>query len=220
MPKFNDLMGKTFGRWTVLSLHCKRCVVDGVNIKTKWMCICECGTVRPVESSSLLNGKSPSCGCLTGDRVRTHGMSNHPLYDIWSGIRSRVLNPSDDAYDRYGGRGIGMEPEWVESPSAFIAWVEAELGEKPSKSHSIDRVDNSGGYFKDNVRWADSYAQGSNKRNNRLMTHAGITLTLSQWARVIGVNRTTLRQRLDVLGWSPERALAHEMLTQQAEVFT
>jgi hypothetical protein len=57
MSGFIDLAGRRFGRWTVLALHPRR------DVNVRWLCECDCGTVRPVLGGSLRGGRSTSCGC-------------------------------------------------------------------------------------------------------------------------------------------------------------
>ena len=204
MGKFQDLTGQRFGKWLVLRVsHIRSRVADQ---PTKWLCRCDCGAEVEVYATSLTRGMSTSCGCKMVERSRTHGLSAHPLYDIWAGIRSRILNESDDVYDRYGGRGLAMEPEWQDSPTEFIRWVEDNLGERPSPSHSIDRMENDKGYLKSNIRWATSTQQGRNKRNNHLLTIGDDTRTLSEWSVLTGVQASTIRARLKAR-WPTDKAI-------------
>lgn len=83
------------------------------------------------------------------------------------------------------------------------------MGERPSPEHSIDRIDNNGGYGKDNCRWANKRQQCTNKRTTRLLTYNGETLCIADWARKLGINSRTIRARL-LRGWSAEQALSSE----------
>ena len=98
--------------------------------------------------------------------MTTHGLWQHPLYGVWCGIRKRCLLPSNAAYKNYGGRGITLYEEWIESPVAFISYVEKELGDKPSPEHSLDREDNDGNYEPGNLRWATRQEQADNRRHS------------------------------------------------------
>lgn len=98
--------------------------------------------------------------------------TEHYLYDTWRGMRQRCSLPSMDSYPLYGGRGIGVYPEWAEAPRgreagrgfwAFANWVEENLGERP-EGHTLDRIDTNGNYEPGNLRWADDLTQARNKR--------------------------------------------------------
>jgi hypothetical protein len=102
----------------------------------------------------------------------THGQSNHPVYRIWIDMRSRCLNPSHQSYSDYGGRGITVCQEWIESFETFLN----DVGERPfdppdwtgkTAFYSIDRIDNDRGYEPGNVRWATPAEQQLNKRSAR-----------------------------------------------------
>lgn len=90
-------------------------------------------------------------------------------YTIWVGIRSRTLNVDNPLYPYYGGRGITLCERWND----FATFL-ADVGFRPSASHSLDRIDNNEGYRPDNVRWATRKEQSRNRRNNILIE--GITL--------------------------------------------
>lgn len=87
--------------------------------------------------------------------------TEHPLYNIWTGMKNRCLNPKDDQFSSYGGRGITISDRWL-SFRTFV-W---EIGPRPSKKHSVERINNDAGYCKENCRWATAKEQGANKRNN------------------------------------------------------
>jgi hypothetical protein len=114
-----------------------------------------------------------SCGCWKRERTATivtetrwkdsHGLSKHPFYALWSRIKKRCYNPNAHNYRWYGARGIRMADEWVNDAGAFIAYVEANLGPRPSPKHSINRIDNDGDYRQGNIEWADPLQQAHSR---------------------------------------------------------
>lgn len=202
-----DLVGKRFGMWTVLALaEAPFRDADGRSHLTKWKCRCDCGTVKSVAACSLKSGDSPSCGCKTrlvfGKRWVTHGLSKTPEYGIWSNIKSRTTDMKNKSYPDYGGRGICMCDEWLNDFAAFFNYV----GFRPSKKHTIDRIDNERGYEPGNVRWAVKITQANNTRRNRRITLYGVTKTLSEWCRDTGVNYKVAHHRLSS-GWDELAAI-------------
>ena len=138
-------------------------------------------------------------------REKCEWFKENSKYQIWQAMRRRCNNPSDAGYERYGGRGINICSRWQEYP-AFLE----DMGRRPNASYTIERNDNDGNYEPGNCRWATRTEQARNRRSNRMLTFNGISLCLEEWAARIGIKRTTLRQRLDVLNWPLERALANE----------
>lgn len=195
-----DLSGLTFSRWTVLRL-------DGKTIHGgyTWLCRCECGTERCVSSNSLRTGNSNSCGCInlekTLARVVTHGMTKSPEYQTWADMKTRCLNVRHKCYADYGGRGITVCDRWLEFENFY-----ADMGPRPSKSHSLDRKDNDGNYEPDNCRWATKREQSANTRRNHRITVDGLTLTVVEWARRLGISEQTIHNRL-CDGWSEQDAV-------------
>jgi hypothetical protein len=134
-------------------------------------------------------------------------------YGIWWGMVARCEDPRQQNYDRYGGRGIKVCDKWRGSFAAFLA----DLGPRPSREHTIDRIDNNGNYEPGNVRWATRIEQANNKRTSRTVTALGRTLTMSQWARETGIKRTALDYRIN-RGWSPDAALTRPLRANRRRV--
>jgi hypothetical protein len=118
-------------------------------------------------------------------------------------MKQRCTDENCKYYYRYGGRGIKVCQEWMDSFQAFFDHV----GPRPSKRHTIERVDNDKGYEPGNVIWALRHAQDRNQRTNIRLTFQGRTMILKDWAREFGLPNTTLWNRIFTLGWNVERAL-------------
>lgn len=132
---------------------------------------------------------------------KTHGMSKSSAYGSWENMRARCLNPNSPAYQLYGGRGVTICDRW----SDFAAFL-ADMGDRPAGA-TLDRIDVDGNYEPDNCRWATPRQQALNTRRNVRWTHGGETLTISEWADRLGVNKTTLRMRVSRDGWTVAQAL-------------
>lgn len=120
-----------------------------------------------------------------------HGMSRTQEYTIWIGMKVRCYNPKAINFHEYGGRGIIVCDEWRDDFSAFLR----DVGPRPGRGYSIDRIDNDGNYEPGNVRWVTMRQQSNNTRRNVRLTHDGKTLTFAQWARELGINVNTIKKR-------------------------
>ena len=198
LPEKNSLTNTKVGRLSIYE-RVVAPLASEVNLRAKWAvfyrCICECGTEKIIAKDSLLSQRTQSCGCLqiekTHDR-HTHYNDLYPIeYHAWKSMRQRCTNPNEKEYPRYGGRGISMDPTWED----FLVFY-ADVGPRPEKGYSLDRIDVDGNYNKENCRWATAKTQANNRRNNRRFTHDGRTLTVSEWARELGIEPTTLFRRL------------------------
>ena len=169
-----------------------------------WECRCDCGSVATATVAKLNSGKKLSCGCrrsrVTTERNHKHGKSGTKTFRSWASMRQRCTNPSDGAFDRYGGRGIAVSPRW----GTFANFLE-DMGECPPGA-TLDRIDNEKGYEPNNCRWATRAQQNRNTRGNRWLTFDGRRMVLSDWAKERGINKTTLRMRLE-RGWPVEKSL-------------
>jgi hypothetical protein len=124
-------------------------------------------------------------------------MANNLEYNIWQSMKQRCYDSNHKAYNHYGGRGIAMCEEWR---TDFWKFLE-DMGKRPSKLHSIDRINVNGNYEPDNCRWATMKEQQNNRRNNVLLTYNNKTQTQAQWANELGISEKTISSRL-ALGWS------------------
>jgi len=171
-----DLTGLKFGRWLVLGrATTKR------NGQPYWRCQCECGVLREVYQCSLTRGMSHSCGWYQSDKAAImhyeHGYNTrshrNPTYTTWAGLKARCLNPNSGCYARYGGRDITMCDRWRDSSEAFLA----DMGERPTHHHSLERIDNDRPYSPENCRWVTNTDQARNRRSSHLVKFNGETKT-------------------------------------------
>ena len=110
---------------------------------------------------------SRECARANGAGIpTTHGLSKHPLFSTWCGIRSCCCNRDDPSYKNHGGHGIKMYGPWIDDPAAFITWVEENLGPRPSRRHSLVRRDSDGDYAPGNLRWARPRRQNRRAQAN------------------------------------------------------
>jgi len=137
------------------------------------------------------------------DTYKRHHDNNY--YGTWGSIKSRCYNKNNKSYQSYGARGITVCDRWL-GKDGFKNFMD-DMGVKPTPNHTLDRIDNNKGYTPDNCRWATYTDQLNNRRNSRLIEYMGKTQTLAEWSLETGIGWHTLRQRIDRLGWSIERAL-------------
>lgn len=135
MGKKIDLTGRVFGRFTVVR-------EDGNKGKaTRWLCRCECGTVKPVPTTGLMRGTSKSCGCLhkeiVGNLFRKHGKAGNKTYKVWWNMLHRCYQKNNQFYAIYGGRGISVCDEWRTSYERFLQ----DMGDVPKGKFYLDRID-------------------------------------------------------------------------------
>ena len=199
-PRFKDLTGSVFMRWTVLGYLGK---IKGLH---HWECRCSCGTTSAVFGGNLTSNKSRGCNeCRPSPEGRPRKSKRLDFmseYGSWSNMVRRCTNPKDDAFPAYGGRGIKVCRSWLASFDAFLA----DMGPKPEAGLEIDRIDVNGDYEPSNCRWATSKEQNRNKRNNRYFTINNQKRCLAEWCEMHSIGIGTVKTRLKH-GWSIERAL-------------
>lgn len=188
-----ELTGFRFGR-----LIAKTRTTKGKRVA--WVCLCDCGVTTVKAQVDLRSGDTTSCGCrkneVTTARNTTHGRSHTPAYAKWLGMKARVRHPRRNGNRCYAG--VTICPHW-EKFENFLA----DMGEPPD-GFSLDRIDSSKGYSKDNCRWVPLAEQARN--TSRLRYHNGVHL--SELARQHGLSPDVVFDRVNKLGWPTERALS------------
>lgn len=159
-----NLIGRRFGRLVVLAEMSER----GSWGKIMWECLCDCGGANILATTTLNSGLVKSCGCIKREldleRTRTHGMSKTLIYDVYNSMKARCYNTANAAYSYYGGSGVKVCDRWLEGNGVgFLNFVE-DMGEKPSPTFSVDRIDPDGDYSPGNCRWASKHTQAVNQR--------------------------------------------------------
>lgn len=194
MSNVINILGNKYGKLTVVEFA-------GVDHhqKSLWKCVCECGGSKIVHAKELKLGNVKSCGCLWRQDVK--GLSTSKLYRVYANIKQRCVDPNHEFYHRYGGRGITMSDDWMDSFLNFYR----DMGDRP-EGMTVERIDNDKGYCKENCRWATRKEQANNTKNNTILYLKGERLTLSQASDKTGILVHTILDRLKK-GMSTELAL-------------
>jgi hypothetical protein len=176
---------EVFGHLTVLNS------LRDTNGLRKYYVRCVCDTRFAVLAEELTSGKTKSCGCkkrenlekILGKPPKGHRTwTTTAEYCAWSALKNRALNQNDPNWKNYGGRGIGVSPEWANSFAAFFN----DMGVRPSADHSLERKDNDRGYCKDNCTWATRKEQAANRRSSVKITLFDVTFIIEEWKTVFG----------------------------------
>jgi len=186
MP-FRDKTGQVFGYWTVLGFAGR----DGRNA-TVWNCKCICGTERNVVVGSLMKGKSKSCGCqqyrLSAEKHTKHGLAGTPTYKSWHAMIQRTQGKG--GHQSYVDRGFTVCKQWLEFEK-FIA----DMGMRPV-GKTLDRIDNTKGYSKENCRWATPVEQANNKDTTRYVVVDGEKMPIMYACKKYNIGISCARHRL------------------------
>ena len=203
MGQFIDLVGKTFGRLTVVEKTDKR----GSSGAVFWKCLCICGKTKDVSSSCLRTNQTKSCGCWfldiasqKGKAKKVHGKTGTRIYRIWSNMKSRCNSKTNKKYSIYGARGIKVCERWEKFENFY-----EDMGDAPDNM-TLDRIDVNGNYEISNCRWATQKEQQNNRRNNLILEYDSKKYTLQQLCDYLGKNSDKVQQRLK-RGDSLEKAL-------------
>lgn len=205
MPAAIDISDQVFGKLTVLGRGVPQYIGKTNYVKARrWICRCACGRITQVETNRLRSGHTKSCGCgnRNGRRAIVRLDGEMSARCCWESMRARCYYKNDANYARYGGRGIQVCDRWRYSFSNFFS----DMGKRPSRDHSLDRIDCNKGYTPDNCRWATCKEQQNNRRSNRKITVDGVTLNITQMAEKYGVPASRIFCRL-ARGWSADSAV-------------
>ena len=145
-----------------------------------------------------------SFGITHGQSRNRNGHKTTPEYAAWIAMKERCHNPLGKNYPNYGGRGITVCKKWLRDFFAFFS----DMGKRPSRAYSLDRINNNGNYEPGNCRWATQTMQARNSRRVRLVDlsdDAG-PLPLVEQCERFNLNYRNIRSRIGH-GLSPKEAL-------------
>lgn len=168
-------------------------ITSGGNIHRTIICKCDCGKVKTFQMSSVLNNIVKSCGCYSAMMAKKrmkilnkkHGQTLTSEYNTWSSMKKRCNNKTHKAYKYYGAIGIKVCDSWLNSYENFIN----DMGKKPSKEYSLDRIDFTKGYYKENCRWATNKEQCRNLKNNVLFEYNNEIKCVGEWCEILKLTR-------------------------------
>lgn len=201
--KCTDLTGRVFGRLTVI----ERLDYSSKDRRWNWRCLCSCGKEKIASSKMLMGGQLKSCRCLLYEGKPKHGMTKSGTYRSWIAMKKRCEPQSKDAHI-YFKKGIFVCERWLHSFETFLS----DMGERPDGT-SLDRVDNSKGYYPDNCRWASPSVQSRNRDDNIWVDFNGEKRTLIDLCEIHKKNIVTVKGRIK-RGWALEDALRKPVETK------
>ena len=201
MVKRKNLTGLVFGRLTVIEYSYTK------KNHGYWKCKCSCGTISHIAATSLISGKSTTCGCGRREKVSEwitkrntkHGLSKrseakkNKLSMIWSSMKARCYCETNKAYKNYGGRGISICNEWKNDLKSFHDW---SIENGYIEGLTIERIDNDGNYKPSNCAWIPFSEQCNNKRSSIRINDNGVIKTIIQASIDHNLTYTCLIQRL------------------------
>ena len=194
-----DMTDLRFGR--LIAIEYAGRIRKGNAFSLAWRCLCDCGKEKIICRPDLMSGRVSSCGCREG---ATHGMSKASGYHSYLVMVSRCTNPEAKDFARYGYRGIVVCEQWLfgRGSKSGVECFFDDMGQKPGPGFSIERINNSRGYFPDNCKWATPHEQSLNRKNNYFPPGSNPR----EICKGAGINYSTFRARV-ARGVSIEEAL-------------
>jgi len=186
MKPLKDITGKKYNKLTAIKY---------VGNET-WLFQCDCGNKTIKKSSDVKREQIKSCSrkCTTGDS------SKHPLYQTWDGIKRRCYQKNSIYYNNYGGRNIKMCDEWKNSFWNFVQ----DMGLKPFKNSSIERLDNNKDYCKENCVWSSLKEQANNRRNNLVVYYNNNKYTVYNICKLLNIKHNHIYYKIKKLNITPQ----------------
>lgn len=135
----------------IVSIELKECSISLCRETYYALDMCRMHWVRYNKGQDVLSPKFGSQSRL-----------KHPLYNTWRSMKQRCFNSNSTAYRYYGGRGITICDYWL-GKNGFTNFIN-DMGKRPTKNHSIDRIDNDGNYEPNNCKWSTKKQQIKNRR--------------------------------------------------------
>jgi len=182
--------GQIFGRLTIIGEDEQKGYIR------YFLCRCDCGSEKEIALTKLRQGHTQSCGCFMRQRAKEcnfkHGLIHTRLYNIWSKMKDRCLNPTSKHFKWYGKRGIVICNKWFD----FLTFYTWALTNGYKDNLTIERIDNNGNYEPSNCTWIKASEQQKNRNCCNKIIYRGKTQNITAWAKEFGLARNTLYNRL------------------------
>ena len=191
-----EFIGMKFNHVTVLSRN-----NDKKSKPPYYNCICDCGRIFVRRKDCIYNPLNKTCGYCQREK---HNSTHTRLYSIYKNMVYRCTKKYAKHYENYGGRGIKVCDEWINSFQKFKDW---SLSHGYQDNLTIDRINTNGNYEPSNCRWVTRMEQSHNLRNNHLVYYKGERKPLSQWCRELNIKISSVRKRLIYTNDDLEKAL-------------
>ena len=148
---------------------------------------------KPIHGHSSINGRKKAS----------------KTYTTWKMMKERCTNPKNNSFYRYGEIGIGVCDRWFESFNDFLE----DMGIR-TENNTLDRIDNTKGYYKENCKWSTPSEQQNNRKDTVVFTKNGETLSIPNWCKKLNIDRHIVHTRI-YRGWSAEKAIFHPLRKYQ-----
>jgi len=185
MAKYNFNKNDIVGDYNIIYIKNVPSINNSIHKRALFKC--HCGKEWESFITNIISNVTKSCGCITKNRLITHGLTTHPLYIKHHSMMSRCFNSESKPYLRYGGRGIIVSDE-LKNLQNYITYIES-LPNAYGKGLSIDRINNNGNYEKGNLRWVTKVTQAFNRERSN--TYVGVSKTNLNYIAYVTFNNKT-----------------------------
>lgn len=180
-----DITWNTYGRLKVIKRD------NSIKKITYWICKCKCWNIKSIKWSSIKRWDTKSCGCFHKEKISIwmHRMTWTPEYRAYNWAKNRCQNKNNARYNYYWER-------WIKFKFNSFKEFYEELWPRPTKKHSIDRINVNWNYELWNVRWANQVEQAWNKRNSLIFKYKWFTWNLNYFSKLLDIPEHTLGSRI------------------------
>lgn len=169
-----------------------------------YKCECECGNIFYRTKYEITKHKNGACKKCKRLRPELDNHTKEPLYRVYYAMKQRCYDKHAKEYHNYGGRGIIVSDEWVDSYNSFKEWC---LHNGYKKGLQLDRMNNNGNYTPSNCRFVTPLENSNNKRTCVYITYNNEVHTINEWARILGINKNTFWRYIRVKHYTIEYIL-------------
>lgn len=184
--------------------------------------ICDCGVIKFMRVDTLRDFENMSCGCYNIQRIKdspphiTHGLSKHPIWNVYRGMILRCYQRSCNRWHRYGGKGVIMCDEWRNDFQSFYDWAIDKWKpglqlDKDILYKKIHGTDTGMIYSPTYCCFITAQENSRNRSTSRFIEFNGENKTMAEWADSIGISQQTLSKRINSYKWTIERALSQDL---------